>query len=183
MPSPVKAVPTSVVDRVLLELSEQSAKRSHLHIGAVMLVEGAPLTLERLRALVSERVRRAPVLGYRLSGDHRRWEPDPAFRPEAHVEERRLDPGADVVAEALAVVDEPLRPDRPLWRLVLLHGHRPASGGEAAAHADDPAASGQEFALCYVALIVTTVRVRELAVDGAPVRAVYGFPPLPPARP
>ncbi|MFC9970871.1 WS/DGAT domain-containing protein [Spirillospora sp. NPDC127200] len=151
MPSPAKAVPTSVVDRVLLELSEQSAKRSHLHIGVVMLVEGAPLGLERLRALVAERVHRAPVLGYRLSSDHRRWEPDPDFRHETHIEERRLAPEADVVAEALAVVDEPLRPGRPLWRLVLLHGHHPASGDEAATRTDGPAAGEPEFALCYAA--------------------------------
>ncbi|MGK5552611.1 wax ester/triacylglycerol synthase domain-containing protein [Actinomadura kijaniata] len=138
-------IPTSVLDRVLLELSERSAQRSHLHIGGVMLVKGAPPTLAELRRLVTERAHHAPVLGYRLRADRRCWEPDPGFTPADHVQERRLSPGADVVAEALAVIDEPLPSGRPLWRLVLLRGSGPGTSDQT------PAPEADQFAVCYCA--------------------------------
>ncbi|POM23324.1 Wax ester synthase-like Acyl-CoA acyltransferase domain protein [Actinomadura rubteroloni] len=148
-------IPTGAVDRVVLELAERAAQRSYLHIGGVMLVKGTPPSLGELRRSVAARVHRAPVLGYRLSADQRRWEPDAGFRPEDHVSQRRLSSDADLLAEALAVIDEPLPPDRPLWRLVLLHSFTLADAGSTS---DDENGGGRgeseatgQYAVCYCA--------------------------------
>ncbi|MGI5170094.1 wax ester/triacylglycerol synthase domain-containing protein [Spirillospora sp. CA-253888] len=158
-------IPTGAMDRIFLELSQRSPQPSYMHVGAVMLVQAAAPDLAELRRWIGERLHRAPVLGYRLSGDHQRWERDPGFAPEAHIDSRRLKPGDDVLAAALAVAEEPLPPERPLWRLVMLHGYSPAPGGEPAPRPSGAGAAGTsgdgeqgggeqdggaEYALCYL---------------------------------
>lgn len=100
--------PLSAVDQVLLEIAESAVSSSHMHLGSVMVVPGVPSTVSELGQLLAERMDHAPTLRYRLSRSRKFWEPDPEFDVHAHVGERLLVPGADLRAEALKVIDEPL---------------------------------------------------------------------------
>ncbi|AQZ64523.1 unnamed protein product [[Actinomadura] parvosata subsp. kistnae] len=90
---------------------------------------GAPPPPETLCGLVADRVRQAaPTLRHRLTGAGRRarWSPDPSFDPARHIEYHRLDPGGSVHQIAADLVTaRPLPRDRPLWTLMVLHGHAP----------------------------------------------------------
>ncbi|MGR6921016.1 wax ester/triacylglycerol synthase domain-containing protein [[Actinomadura] parvosata] len=90
---------------------------------------GAPPPPETLCGLVADRARQAaPTLRYRLTGTGRRarWSLDPSFDPARHIEYHRLEPGSSVHQVAADLVTaRPLPRDRPLWTLMVLHGHAP----------------------------------------------------------
>ncbi|MFC9977528.1 WS/DGAT domain-containing protein [Spirillospora sp. NPDC127200] len=120
------AVPFSATDRVVDWLALQCRDGAHLRCGALLRVCGPPPEPEALRNFVAERIARAPVLSFRPDWRRALWVPAPGPAVDDHVRRRGLEPGADVRAAALAVLAEPLPPDRPLWDLTVLHGH--ASG-------------------------------------------------------
>ncbi|MFI7703193.1 wax ester/triacylglycerol synthase domain-containing protein [Nonomuraea sp. NPDC049480] len=121
------AVPLTFGDHYVSRLSAGVADDSHMHLGVAVRLPGSPPVPDDLHRLIAETVRtRAPALAYRLTGQGRRarWEPDPAFDPAYHIEYHRLPRGEDVhqaVMEAMRI--RPLSRERPLWSLMLLHGH------------------------------------------------------------
>ncbi len=120
-----QAVRLTALDRVVGWMAEQGADESHMHIGAIMRVDGPPPSLASLRDHVAGRIQHAPVLEYRLGHRRRWWEPVSGLGVDvaAHVEEMPLRPSADALAAAAAVMRRPLPPDRPLWALTLVHGY------------------------------------------------------------
>ncbi|WP_345565955.1 wax ester/triacylglycerol synthase domain-containing protein [Nonomuraea rosea] len=98
-----------------------------MHVGLALRMPGSPPPPAELRELVAKKVAtQAPVLACRLVGKGRRarWEPDPAFDPAYHVEYHRVPRGSDVrqaAVEAMRVRGLPR--ERPLWSLMVLHGH------------------------------------------------------------
>ncbi|OLT33219.1 hypothetical protein BJF79_08025 [Actinomadura sp. CNU-125] len=115
----------SVHDRVQQWLAGQGPDESHMHIGMLLRLRGPAPTPPELRELLAARAASAPVLAYRPDWRERRWTPDPGFDIAAHLHERKLPEGADVLAAATARMRRPLPDRRPLWDLTLLHGHRP----------------------------------------------------------
>ncbi|MGW0484086.1 wax ester/triacylglycerol synthase domain-containing protein [Nonomuraea sp. NPDC003214] len=98
-----------------------------LHIALAARLPGPVPSAPQLRRLAAGTAARAPVLTYRLTGAgrHARWEPDLAFDPAHHVAHRRVPPGTDVRQAVIDAVRElPLHPRRPLWTLMVIHGHR-----------------------------------------------------------
>ena len=105
----------------------------HMHIGFTAIFERPPdeeFTLAALRALVSSRLNRLPVLRQRLREvpfglHHPAWVDDNRFDVEYHV--RRLavaDPGGrEELGEIVAdILSRPLDRTRPLWELHLVEG-------------------------------------------------------------
>ena len=96
---------------------------TNLMVVSGVLVLDAPVPVERLRALLEERIARfrrftsrvaVPAGGVGLPS----WEPDPAFSVDRHLHVRHLDAG-DGEPELQALVSDllsrPLPADRPLW--------------------------------------------------------------------
>ena len=105
----------------------------HMHIGFTATFERPPhkeFTLEDLRALVSSRLDRLPVLRRRLREvpfglHHPAWIEDSRFDVEYHVRRSIVaDPGGrEELGEIVAdVLSRPLDRSRPLWELRLVEG-------------------------------------------------------------
>jgi diacylglycerol O-acyltransferase / wax synthase len=118
-----RPVPLTPLDVFHAELGRRRQADTNLHIGVFLRVGGPAVPLPRLRQLVAEGVRRAPVLAYRLSGCRRRWEPVPGFDPAPHIDERLLPRGGDPLAAAVNAVRAPLPRECPLWGLTVLRGY------------------------------------------------------------
>ncbi|MFC5825066.1 NAD-dependent epimerase/dehydratase family protein [Nonomuraea insulae] len=120
------AVPLSLGDHYLRCLAACAKDDSRMHMAVGAHMPGPPPPPEEMRRLVTDRLRQAPVLRYRLTGRgrHACWAPDPDFDPARHVEYHQLEPGQNVYQAITDVMaDRPLPRDRPLWRLWVLHGH------------------------------------------------------------
>nr|WP_255671916.1 wax ester/triacylglycerol synthase family O-acyltransferase [Glycomyces amatae] len=108
------------MDRALLSAPVASAA-TRPHIGAVLHCEGPPPSLERLAAHVVARLPRVPALRSVPAGS--RWRVEAGLDLEAHVVERRLEPGpAPLEAAVGELIGSPLPEGGPAWRLHLLHG-------------------------------------------------------------
>ncbi len=106
------------------------------HVGGVHLLDGRPeaggpvLTLDRLTALIGDRLHLVPALRRRvvevpLGLDQPYWVEDPDFDLEFHVRELALPrPGsvAQLSAQVARIHARPLDRSRPLWELYLIHG-------------------------------------------------------------
>ncbi|HEV8440446.1 MAG TPA: wax ester/triacylglycerol synthase family O-acyltransferase [Methylomirabilota bacterium] len=102
-----------------------------MHIGGCMVYEGR-LTRDELEQMLLARLHRLPryrqtVVFPPFALAHPTWEDDPHFDIGNHVEEATLPPPADdrVLAEVGGRVYGGMLDRRhPLWKLILLHGHR-----------------------------------------------------------
>src|SRR6476469_1866474 len=104
------------------------------HVGSVCVLDPStapePLTLERLTALVQERLHLIPPFRRRLVDvplglDQPYWIEDPDFDIEYHVRELALAaPGDDkqLAEQAARLHGRPLDRRHPLWELYLIHG-------------------------------------------------------------
>ena len=111
------------------------------HVGSVCVLDPStapePLTLERLTALIEDRLHLIPPFRRRLVEvplglDQPYWIEDPDFDIEFHVRELALpSPGDDhqLAEQAGRLHARPLDRNRPLWELYLIHG---LSGGRSA---------------------------------------------------
>ncbi|TWF82261.1 diacylglycerol O-acyltransferase [Pseudonocardia hierapolitana] len=102
------------------------------HIALLGEFDAAPLRgvacrldVERVRADLARRVRRAPELGRRIhwtrSGEGRPvWVSDPAFDPLDHIGATTLPTGADSAAWSADRIVRRLDPARPLWRIEIV---------------------------------------------------------------
>lgn len=97
------------------------------HVGGVVAVptQGGAPTLDDVRRLVADRLAPLPRFGQRLAVTSRwrrpRWVETPVDLGQ-HVHELRAE-GPHGLRDALArLAEEPLPRDRPLWRVVLVHG-------------------------------------------------------------
>lgn len=109
-------------------------ERSPMHIGGVSIIEpttpDGAFTLERLRALISERLHTSRTFTQKLVDvplnlGRPYWVADPNFDLTAHVERTQLpEPGG--MEELRALVEwelaQPLDRNRPLWHLLLVEG-------------------------------------------------------------
>ena len=119
MPATDDLIPLSPEDRAILALESETIVG---HTCKVVRLGGEPLSVERLRALVSERIARAPALTRRLGGNAHEpgWVFDERFDVAEHV---LAAPVAGPVDRAglLALVGElfeqRLDRTRPLWRM------------------------------------------------------------------
>jgi diacylglycerol O-acyltransferase / wax synthase len=107
------------------------SSRIYGHVSGLAVYESNnTLTLERLQALIDERLHLLPPFRWRLAEvpfglDHPYWIEDPDFDLEYHVRELALPaPGDDAqLADQVArIVSRPLDRSRPLWELYLIHG-------------------------------------------------------------
>jgi hypothetical protein len=108
-------------DRAILAL-ESAAVVGHT-CKVVLLGSGAP-TVDRLRALVVERLAGVPALTRRLGGTAEQpvWVEDERFEISAHVVAADVDPCDDksMLAEVARLFGERLDRSRPLWRIDVL---------------------------------------------------------------
>lgn len=110
--------------------------RNYGHVGGVAILDpktaGGDFTIERIRALVLERIHLVPPLTQRLQRvpldlDWPYWVPDAQFDIGYHCRELALPkPGSmEQLSEQVArIYSRRLDPDRPLWELYLIHGLR-----------------------------------------------------------
>ena len=105
---------------------------SHMHIGAVALMEGPPPRYEQVSRMIGSKldlvprlrhvVRRVPLdLGYPM------WSDDHHFRLEHHVRHTALTPGGDAATADLEswvgdLMSRPLDRSRPLWEIWMVEG-------------------------------------------------------------
>ena len=104
-----------------------------LHIGSISVLDG-PLSKETLVGHMESRMHRIPR--YRelavfdsFNVGHPRWEDDPNFDVKRHIDEITLPKGSsyDDLMETISTIHGQMLPrDRPLWKIVLIHG---LSGG------------------------------------------------------
>lgn len=102
-----------------------------MHIGSCNVYEGR-LTRDELLRILNERLYRLPryrqkVVFPPFGLAHPTWEDDPSFEVGNHVEEWDLPaPGDDRTLSEFGgrIFGQMLSRDRPLWKLVLLHGHQ-----------------------------------------------------------
>jgi diacylglycerol O-acyltransferase / wax synthase len=104
------------------------------HVGSIIVLDPTtapePLTLERLTALIENRLHLIPPFRRRLATvplglDQPYWIEDPDFDVEYHVRELALpEPGNDkqLAYQAARLHARPLDRHRPLWELYLIHG-------------------------------------------------------------
>jgi hypothetical protein len=111
-------------DAFFLHVEETGAAQ---HVGGVVALpsQGAAPTLDDVRRLVAERLAPLPRFGQRPATGSRwrrwRWVPSEVDLDQ-HVHEVRAE-GPDGLRETVArLAEEPLPRDRPLWRVVLVHG-------------------------------------------------------------
>jgi diacylglycerol O-acyltransferase / wax synthase len=99
------------------------------HVGSINVYQG-PISREELVAVMAQRLHLLPryrqkVVFPPFGAAHPTWEDDPDFDIENHIEEVTLPvPGDDLVlSEVGGRLFAPRLPrDRPLWKLVLIHG-------------------------------------------------------------
>jgi diacylglycerol O-acyltransferase / wax synthase len=120
----------TALDATFLEL-EDADRSAHMHIGALLVFDGPPPTLEAVRAQLLERLEGLPRYRQRLSarsaGGLRRpvWKDDPDFDVATHVSRAALpEPGgeAELLEWAGDFYSHRLDRARALWRTVLLEG-------------------------------------------------------------
>ncbi len=105
------------------------SRNGPLHIGSVAIFEGE-IDLEQTRRHVELRLHLIPRYRQRLSFvpfnlAHPTWEDDPNFAIERHVTHHQLAEGAsedDLIDAAMAVYEQPLPRDRPVWEMHLFGG-------------------------------------------------------------
>ncbi len=105
------------------------SRNGPLHIGSLAVFEGE-IGLEQTMRHVELRLHLIPRYRQRLSFvpfnlAHPTWEDDPNFAIERHVTYHRLAEGAsedDLIDAAMAVYEEPLPLDRPVWEMHLFGG-------------------------------------------------------------
>ncbi|MFC4913816.1 wax ester/triacylglycerol synthase domain-containing protein [Actinomadura gamaensis] len=124
--------PLGFFDRFFLEAADPAEHHPELHIGGLLILGGPPPETALLQRYLADQIKQIPALGYRLAARADRWEPDPAFDPLAHLTERRLAPGDDVIDAGRQEVTRPFDRERPLWGITCLHGY-----------------ATDEYALCY----------------------------------
>lgn len=100
-----------------------------LHIGSTSVLDG-PISKETLVGHMESRMHRIPR--YRelavfdsFNVGHPRWEDDPSFDVKRHIEEITLPEGSsyeDLMETISAIHSQMLPRDRPLWKIVLIHG-------------------------------------------------------------
>jgi len=109
--------------------------RTHGHVGSLAIYDpstapGGELTLERLRALVGERLHLLPPFTWKLTRvpfdlDHPFWGEDRNFDLDYHVREVALPAPGDArqLAEQCArIFERKLDREHPLWEMYLVHG-------------------------------------------------------------
>jgi len=100
-----------------------------LHIGSTCVLDGE-LSREVLISHMDSRMHRIPRYRELATFDafnigHPRWEEDPDFDVKRHIEEITMPPGSsyDDLLQAIADLHSRMLPrDRPLWKMVLIHG-------------------------------------------------------------
>src|SRR5437764_729893 len=120
------------LDSSFLHLESQSA---HMHVAAVMLVDGSPPEQAELVDMIEGRLHLVPRYRQKLAfvplGQGRpRWVDDPHLNLNYHVRSTALPaPGTEAQLKALAgrVFSQRLDRDKPLWELWVVHG---LEGGE-----------------------------------------------------
>ncbi|WP_345592642.1 wax ester/triacylglycerol synthase domain-containing protein [Streptomyces marokkonensis] len=125
-------VRTHPIDRAYLSL-ERAHPEAHWDTGGIAYLNGRPPRLEDFRAYVGGRLRRLPMMTYRLERTARPpvWRPDETFTLERHVHEV-VSAGPDAPRSPLeAALGAPLPRDAP-WGVWLVHGPAP-----------------DEYAVCY----------------------------------
>ena len=100
-----------------------------LHIGSTSVLDG-PISKETMVGHMESRMHRIPR--YRelavfdaFNVGHPRWEDDPNFDVKRHIDEITLPKGAshaDLMAAISTVHSQMLPRDRPLWKIVMIHG-------------------------------------------------------------
>jgi WS/DGAT/MGAT family acyltransferase len=124
------------LDAAFLALESGSA-HAHMHVGAVLVFEGAAPSYDDLVEAVVGRLHLVPRYRQRLYfvpfGQGRpEWADDPGFDPRDHIRHVQLAaPGDDEELARLAghLAAEPLDRARPLWEMVLVDGLAPAEDG------------------------------------------------------
>jgi diacylglycerol O-acyltransferase / wax synthase len=114
------------------DMSNLLAERGpiHVHVGATIIVEGAPPSYDQLVAHVEKRLVLVPRFRQRIMRipfgiENPVWGDDPSFDVRRHVRHvsvprpGRLDQLRDLVGR---VMSEPLDMERPLWQLYLVEG-------------------------------------------------------------
>ena len=120
------------LDSSFLHLESQSA---HMHVAAVMLLDGSPPDHAELVDMIEGRLHLVPRYRQKLAfvplGQGRpRWVDDPHLNLNYHVRTTALPaPGSEAQLKALAgrVFSQKLDRDKPLWELWVVHG---LEGGE-----------------------------------------------------
>ena len=108
----------------------QERPETHMHIGALAIVDGPPPTLEQLLTTISSRLHRMPRYRQRLARtpfDRGRpvWIDDPGFRLAFHVRRAALPaPGGreQLLAMLAQIFSAQLDRRRPLWELWFIEG-------------------------------------------------------------
>jgi len=108
----------------------QEGPTSHMHVGAVMIFEGAAPSFEALADHVRARLHLVPRFRQKLAFPPMEtgrplWVDDPSFNLEYHVRDTALPaPGSEAQLRALAarVHSQALDRSKPLWELWLVHG-------------------------------------------------------------
>jgi diacylglycerol O-acyltransferase len=113
------AMPLGPEDRAILALEGPTVAG---HTCKVVLLGDAGPDVDRVRALVAERIAAAPMLTRRLGGpaDATAWVPDEAFDVAAHVVAAGVDAPLDAAglrAEVARLFEQRLDRSRPLWRM------------------------------------------------------------------
>ncbi|SEL92501.1 wax ester/triacylglycerol synthase domain-containing protein [Nonomuraea pusilla] len=113
------------VDLALLLEGDAVPDESYWHLGVAARLPGPPPGREVVRELLAQAADRLPALTYRPAGRgaRARWEPDPDFDAARHLTYQRVLPGEHVEQAVLDGLRHPLPRDRPLWSLLVLHGH------------------------------------------------------------
>jgi diacylglycerol O-acyltransferase / wax synthase len=109
--------------------------RQHTHVSMLTILEGTaedgtPVTMDRIRTLVEERLPLMPLFKWRLKMvplnlDYPVWIEDPDFDLDEHLWEMALPkPGTDRQLGDLvgSISSRPLDLQRPMWELYLIHG-------------------------------------------------------------
>jgi WS/DGAT/MGAT family acyltransferase len=122
------------LDAAFLALESGGA---HMHVAAILVLEGAPPTYDELLEAIVGRLHLVPRYRQKLAfvplGQGRpEWVDDPRFDPRHHVRHTALTPpGGDEQLERLAarLLAAPLDRTRPLWEISLVDGLSPGAGG------------------------------------------------------
>ncbi|HUA11180.1 MAG TPA: wax ester/triacylglycerol synthase family O-acyltransferase [Solirubrobacteraceae bacterium] len=108
----------------------QESDVSHMHIGAVVVVEGPPPTREEFLEMIRLRLHLVPRYRHKLAHtiwDSNRpvWVDDPSFNPEYHIRHTALPaPGDWKQLEALTgrIYSQQLDRSKPLWEIWMVEG-------------------------------------------------------------
>jgi diacylglycerol O-acyltransferase / wax synthase len=126
----------SAVDASFLH---QEGADSHMHVGAVTIVEGPPPPFEELLDALRSRLHLVPRYRQKLAfprfeSGRPLWVDDPSFNLEYHVRQSALpDPGSEEQLRNLTarIFSQRLDRSRPLWEMWLIENLEPAAGGAA----------------------------------------------------